>query len=58
MHGWGHLNVLHATFLDLVMIAPIRCNAFFSFTVLADHELEPHAPNIHQLKRCHFTGRW
>ncbi len=36
--------------LDLVMIAPIQLQCIFSHTILANPELEPHAPNTYQSK--------
>ncbi len=37
------------TVLDLAMIAPIPVQCiFFSYTIQADPEVEPHAPNTYQ----------
>ena len=32
------------------MIAPIQTQCIFSYTILADPELEPHAPSTYQSK--------
>ncbi len=36
--------------LDEVMRAPIRLQCIFPYTILANPEVEPHAPNTYQSK--------
>ncbi len=38
------------TVWDLVMIAPIQLQCIFSYTILTNPEVEPHAPNTYQSK--------
>ena len=38
------------TVLDLVMRAPIQLHCIFSYTILANPEVEPHAPNTYESK--------
>ena len=38
------------TVLDEVMRAPIQLQCIFSYTILANPEVEPHAPNTYQSK--------
>ena len=40
--------------LDLVMRAPIQLQCIFPYTILANPEVEPHAPNIYHAK----MGTW
>ena len=37
-------HIYSSAVLDLEMIAPIQLQSFFSYTFLANPELEPHAP--------------
>ncbi len=43
----SHLNIL-ITVLDEVIRAPIELKCIFSYTILANPEVEPHAPNTYQ----------
>ncbi len=38
------------TVLDEVMRAPIQLQCIFSYTIVANPEVEPHAPNTYQSK--------
>ena len=48
--NWRRQKSGQNTVLDLVMIAPIQLQCIFSYTILANPEVEPHAPNTHQSK--------
>ena len=43
-------SLANSPVLDLVMRAPIQLQCIFSYTILANPELEPHSPNTYQLK--------
>ena len=42
-----------STVLDLVMIAHVQLKCIFSYTILANPEVESYAPNTYQSKRVH-----
>ncbi len=46
-----HFNSIDCyTVLDEVMRAPIQLQCIFSYTILANRKVEPHAPNTYQSK--------
>ena len=45
------------TVFDLVMRAPIQLQWIFSYTILANPKVEPHAPNTCQSKQVPVYGQ-
>ncbi len=46
--GSNSISVYSTSVSDEVMRAPIQLQCIFSYTILANPEVEPHAPNIYQ----------